>query len=334
MPSSNRQAQSLAKIILIVITVLLVVGVIVGGISLYRLMFSGSLLHGTGTGDIAVPDVTGMAEEQALTVLRGAGLQPKVMERVFSDAQDKGLVFKQNPTAPQQVRRRRTVLLWVSLGRASCIVPDLLGEHINQVQPRLVSAGLQLGSVTKVYYEDVPSGRVLSQSPAAGEEFTSSVPVDVIIADTSDLPRVPMPDVCEMPLSSAEDLLAAKNLHLSKVTYVANDTATSGYVTKQSQAANGEVALGARIELEVALPSAELAAPTRTVTLRIPVPAGPDKQRVRIKVYDNLSAKGQVAYDEERAPGDIVEQKLDLEGKATVQVFINNMGKVYREDRL
>lgn len=329
----KQQARSVAWAILLGVFAVLLAVLIFVVVLTFR-AFSPLISGGEREGTISVGSVVGLEEEAALRALRGQGLAPKVLNRTLNDEQEAGKVFKQNPTEGQKVKRGRQVLLWVSLGRASFTIPDLAGEHIDSVQSKLVKAGLTLGSITKVYYEGVPSGRVLNQNPVAGSDFTSSVPVDVVVADSTNLPRVAVPDITDMPLTAAEDILARGNLHLAKVVYVADDTQPRGAVLKQTPAAGGEAALGSRVELEVALPAAELNSPVKTITLRIPVPTGPAKQRVRIKVYDALNTKGQVAYDTEHAPGDMVEKQLDLEGKATVQVFLNNMDKAWREDRL
>ena len=333
MARTKQKARGVAWGILLTLTLALVTLVIVGFVMLFRL-FSPLLSGGAHGTAISVENVVGKSEEVAIGTLRTQGLVPKVLHRVLSDEQDSGNVFKQNPSAGQKVKRGRTVLLWVSLGRASFIVPDLTGEHIDNVQEKLVAAGLTLGTVTKVYYEGKPAGRVLNQNPIPGYESQATVPVDVWVADKSNLPHNPMPDVTDMQLSAVEDVLARANLHLAKVTYVANDTEQAGTVLKQNVPANTDTPLGKRIELEVAMPSAELTAANKTITVRIPVPSGPAKQKVRIKVYDALNTKGQVAYEKDQAPGEVVEQKLDLEGKATVQIFIDNMDKPYREDQL
>ena len=327
------RAVSTARVIFITFVVLLVVAVIVGFTMLGRIIIS-PLIHGGGSGvEIAVPQVVGLSEENGMQVLRDTKLSPKLVSRVQSDEQQVGFIFKQNPAADEKVRPGRKVLLWVSLGRASFVVPDLSGEHISNVPQVLAKAGLQLGAVTRIYYEGTPAGRVLNQNPAPGQEFTSQIPVDVTVADSTNLPKLAMPDVSEEPLATAEDMLSRSNLHLARVVYVANDSLPSGNVIRQDIAAGTQVALGSRVELEVALPSAVLAAPTKSVTVHIPVPPGPPKQQIKIKVYDDLNPKGNSVCDEERAPGLTVEKQLELQGKASIQIFIGDMSKPYREER-
>jgi eukaryotic-like serine/threonine-protein kinase len=329
MARTKQKARNVAWAILVTVIVALFIVVFV---MLFRL-FS-PLLRGAGGTTISVNNVVGTTEEAAISTLRDQGLAPKVLHRVLSDEAEAGQVFKQNPSAGQKVKRGRTVLLWVSLGRASFTVPDLTDEHIDNVQKKLVAAGLTTGVITKVFYEGKPAGRVLNQNPPPGQEFQATVPVDVWVADSTNRTPVAMPDLVGVQLSAAEEKLASANLHLAKVTYVANDSATRDSVLKQNIAANAQTPLGSRVELEVAIPAAELTAATKTITVRIPVPSGPALQKVRIKVYDSLSSKGTVAFEEDEAPGKVVEQKLSLEGKATVQIFIDSMDKPYREDLL
>ena len=130
-------------------------------------------------------------------------------------------------------------------------------------------------------------------------------------------------------------MLVRDNLHLAKIKYVADDSVGIGTVLRQNVASSLAVDLGTKIELEVAIPEALMAARTKTLTVRITVPQGPEKQPVKIKVYDDLSVGGQVVYPEqEHSPGDIVTQQLELEGKATVFIFVGDMSTPFREEKL
>ena len=90
-----------------------------------------------------------------------------------------GQVIRTSPTAGEQVTRSTPIVLYVAQGRA--VVPDLASEHVSlaQAQERLVAAGFT--STPRVEQRDVDDtalvGRVVEQSPSAGETHDKTVPI-------------------------------------------------------------------------------------------------------------------------------------------------------------
>jgi len=284
---------------------------------------------------VTVPDVVGVAEPDAEKTMRDAGLIPNVVKRVGSDEQPAGMVFQQNPQAGARTKQGHKVSLWVSLGPSIYIVPNLVGEHVDQVPEQLAEARLKLGNIIKIYSTAVDPGKVVNQEPKAGREYTSAISVSVVVADRHNLPKVRMPELVGQRLGTVEDQLVRDNLHLAKVIYVADDSVGLGTVLNQNVPSGQAVDLGTKVELSVALPEALMEARAKTLTARITVPQGPEKQLVKIKVYDDLSVGGQVVYPEQQhSPGDIITQQLELEGKATVFIFVGDMAAPFRKEKL
>jgi len=315
----------------VAIAVVFVAAIVIGVWVLFRAFSSGML--GRASGEVVtVPDLVGLTEDQARSEVGARQLLLSVAQNAPNDEQPQGHIFKQDPEAGQRTRPRSKVTVFISLGPASYTVPKLVGEHLNNVPAILARARLRLGQVTKVYREGEPAGRVINQRPPAGTVLADTTMVEVTVADSSNLPTMIMPDLAGRPLSGAERELAQNNLHLSKVTYVGTDAQPVGTVISQSVAANAEVALGTKVELEVAMSITTKAQHARRLALRIPVPPGPERQRVKIKVFDGLGSR--VVYDEQLSPGVVVDQRIDVEGPARVLVFIDDMNQPFREDDL
>jgi serine/threonine-protein kinase len=329
--TSIRAAQ-VARIIIALLVIVVLVIVIVLIYSLFR-MFSNDVLRGGAV--VEVPDVVGLAEEQAEARLSEVGLvaQDRYKQRLHSDLQPVGCVFKQEPTAGSKTKRTR-VKLWISLGKASFIIPRLTGSQLSEAIVVVRDSGLQLGKITKVYHPGITPGEVVNQDPQAGKEYTSAVSVDLVVVDSGNLPPVTMPELRGEKLNSAENLLVDANLHLAKVTYVADDTVPDTTVIRQSVAAETQVDLGSRIELDVALPTALMEKPVKTITIHVPVPAGPERQTVKIKVFDDHSPQGSVVYEQEQAAGSVVDRREDLAGNAVIYIFIGDLEHPYREVRI
>jgi serine/threonine-protein kinase len=331
--SPNRSAQGVASALLITFIVIIVAAI---GYVGYRLIQAiGGDFGARGGGNVVeVPNVLNKAEAQANEMLRSAGLLPKTMTSNYNDLVPAGQVFQQNPEAGMRIRPGRPVNLYISLGPASFIVPDMYGEHIDNAPARLSKAGFHLGSVQKIYTKQVPNGRIINQSPKKGQEFTTAVNVDLVIADSRNPPKVSMPTLTAQPLALAEELLTRPdyNLQLALVQYVADDASPPLSVVRQDPPAGKEVPIGSRVEVDVAVPTAYKEQTQRTVNLKIPVPNGPDEQQVKIKYYDDLGE--QIKLDEKHHPGEVIECSIDLEGKARILIFIGDMKTPLREEQL
>lgn len=326
------KAAQVARVIvaLVVVIVLVIIGYLI--YSLFN-MFASDVLKGGEV--VTVPDVVGLTEDEANAELHRLGLAAPVrnIQRLHSDLQPIGNVFKQEPTAGSKTKRT-TVKLWISLGKASFIVPALTGNQLSEAAGILRDSGLLVGKITKVYRPEMPPGLVVNQDPGAGKEYTSAIPVDIVVVDNGNRPLIEMPDLRGKRLSSVEAQLVHANLHLAKVTYVGDDTVPDTTVVKQSIEAGQEIELGSRVELEVAVPTALKSKSEKTVTIHVPIPPGPERQLVKIKVFDDHSSGGSVVYEQMHAADSVVDHRQDIKGEAVIFIFIDDMDHPYREERL
>jgi serine/threonine-protein kinase len=324
------KAERVARILFGVLFIVLLTAVIVFAVVIYRAV-SNTVGKASGA-EAIVPNVLGMTQGQAEEALRTRGLGAQVVQNENTNEQPAGNVFHQDPPSGRSVRPGRTVKLTISLGPAVYTVPNLIGEQLGKAPQILERARLRLGAVSKIYKRGAKRGRIVNQNPVASLSLASPAAVDVWVEDSSNLPTVVVPTLCGQSLAQAEELLVKSNLQLAKVTYVADDASATGTVASQKPEANADAALGDKVELVVALPTALKSALAKTLTVRIRIPPGPDKQRVKIKVFDNLGA--QVVQDTMEQPGAIYEAKVPVEGAAKIQIFIGDTNTPFREENL
>lgn len=329
----SKQARSTASAVLGVVISVLVLGIILAAVWLGRLVL-GDFGSGVNRGSVEVPAVLGLDMEAARQTLGQAGFTAKEVQREYSPTVPAGHVIVQNPEAGLSVKRRQVSLV-VSLGPASFVVPELFGEHLSKVPASLRKQGFRLNSVQRVFTKQYASGRVISQNPKKGEEFNNQdIGVDVVVADSTNLPKVDLPDLAGKPLAFAEDLLTRKefNLRLGLVEYVADDSRAPLSIISQDPAGNSQVVMGAKVSLKVAAPTSFMTQRQRNINLRLPVPNGPDEQKVKVKLFDSLGE--QVVLDETHHPGEVLEKSISTEGPAKILIFIGSMDSPLREDRL
>jgi eukaryotic-like serine/threonine-protein kinase len=111
---------------------------------------------------VAVEQYTGLEEINAVNLIRGVGLEPKVI-RLPNDDTPKGVVFEQEPIEGTKLERDSIVVIRVSSGKPKVKVPTVVGTSRDEAVEVLARLGLDARVV------EVPSdrevGTVTGQDP-------------------------------------------------------------------------------------------------------------------------------------------------------------------------
>ena len=138
-------------------------------------------------------------------------------------------------------------------------VPNVVADTVSQATSALAGAALTLGAQTTASSSSVPSGEVISQSPAAGTNVTSGTAVTVVVS--SGPAMVSVPNVVSDTVSQATTALQAVGLTLGNQTTATSNSVPSGEIISENPAASTSVADGAAVSVVV---SSGPAAPTYT----------------------------------------------------------------------
>jgi len=226
-----------------------------------------SLTLSSGPQEVTVPSVLASDRDDAVARLQGPpyGFRVRVEEAHSATGAPAGTVQAQAPAAGESVDTGAAVVVNVSLGAPPVTVPELAGTERDAAQRRLTGAGL--GAVFREEYSDLQPvpGRVIAQSPAAGEQVAGTSPVEVVVSRG---PRtLVLPDLRLRPIEEARAALAALDLSVR----VSEEPppqfgpfvwGTPGLVERQSPAAGSEVVRGQEVVLSTwAAPAAPAPAP-------------------------------------------------------------------------
>src|SRR5665647_965396 len=128
---------------------------------------------------VAVPNVVGMTEADAVAALQAVLLVPAT-----SQASDPtvpvGSVIAQDP-AGGEVEQGSTVNISVSTGPGETAVPDVVGQKEGPATSQLEGAGFTV-TVEQATDPTVPSGDVISQSPGAGSMAPPGSGVTIVVS--------------------------------------------------------------------------------------------------------------------------------------------------------
>ncbi len=178
-----------------------------------------------------VPSVLDRPQDQAMTAVRAAHLDPTVSE-AFSEDVTAGTVMAVRPGVGSSVRRGSEVVLTVSKGPERYVVPDLVGSTLAEAKRQLTATHLGLGKVTKAFSEKVPEGQVVSLSPKVG----ASVKRDATVALVLSRGRQPIEvaDYTGKDAEAAARALADLGLKVDATKQENSDTVAKGDVISQS----------------------------------------------------------------------------------------------------
>ena len=130
-----------------------------------------------GPQEVAVPDVEGLALDEARGRLRAKGFGTEVRRRQSSE-EDSGRVLEQSVSGGRQVKEGSRILLAVGEGPRTVPdggeprregVPDLVGLPYPEAEQALREAGFVLGGVVEEPSQTVSAGVILAQDPGAGD---------------------------------------------------------------------------------------------------------------------------------------------------------------------
>ncbi|MGI6460283.1 MAG: PASTA domain-containing protein [Candidatus Hydrogenedentales bacterium] len=141
-----------------------------------------NLVISKGVQPVAVPNVVGKTETEAISALVAAGLTVGIITQQYSNTVPAGQVIGQSPAAGAQVAPGSAVNLVISKGVQPVSVPSVVGKTETEAISALVAAGLTVGNITQQYSNTVPAGMVIAQDPAPSETVVPGSPIHLSIS--------------------------------------------------------------------------------------------------------------------------------------------------------
>ena len=209
----------------------------------------------TGT-QVAVPDVVGRTQPEAVTILETAGFTVKTEQTENAEVPE-GTVFDQDPDAGQKVDEGSEITVIVSSTRAPVQVPNLVGQQDVDAAAQLEAIGLT-ADFERVDDPDVAAGIVIAQDPPPGEELPPESAVRLEVSNGPGSEQVP--DVAGRTPEEAANILGRAGFETS-FAEEASDTVEDGKVTRTDPPAGSDLAKGETVTVFVSTGSASATVP-------------------------------------------------------------------------
>lgn len=208
-----------------------------------------ALVISQGPAPVAVPNVLNMTRTAAQAALTGAGLAVGTVTQAYSGTVPVNNVISQNPVAGTLLPPGNAVALIISQGPAPVTVPNVLNMTQAAAQTTITGAGLTVGEVTQAHSATVPTGQVVSQTPAVGTFLPPGSAVALVISQGP--PPVAVPNVLNMTQTAAQTAITAAGLALGEVTQAYSATVPAGQVVSQTPAAGTLLPPGSSVSFAV-----------------------------------------------------------------------------------
>ncbi len=202
---------------------------------------------------VAVPDVVGLSEDEAVGTLEDLGLRANVRTREDGSA-SAGTVITQSPSAGASLEQGSRVDLVVAKEpevtepeSEDVQVPNVVGMTQANAESTLRSANLS-AAIVKTSDDSVPKGQVIAQLPTAGTVVAPASEVGVLVS-TGPAPAdedVEVPGVTGKQRSDAESTLTGAGFKAQAIAIESDDEA-AGYVFSQVPSAGDEAPKGSTV---------------------------------------------------------------------------------------
>ncbi|WP_153814560.1 Stk1 family PASTA domain-containing Ser/Thr kinase [Streptomyces sp. SUK 48] len=166
-----------------------------------------------GPETVKVPDLAGLPLAEARKKLKGAGLEPGMVTREFSDDIDAGEVISTAPRTGTERHAGSAIALTVSKG-SPIDVPDVTGDDPADARQELTGAGLKVKIASEQVNSEYDKGKVARQSPGDGKQAASGDTVTLTLSKGPQM--IEVPDVTGDSVDDAHQALEDAGFQVSE----------------------------------------------------------------------------------------------------------------------
>lgn len=276
-----------------------------------------------------VPDLTKKSVDTAIDTLANVNLSIRKAGEEYQPDIPAGHVIRQLPPAGTTVREGKVIRVWLSQGKESIEVPDVVGLLQRNAEFTLRQSHLLSGNKQTAYSLTVEKGYVISQNPVAGTLTNKGQAVDLVISSGKPLSsQILMPDFRQKKLPEVNRWASENNIEI-KLTEDKESLFPKGTIIKQSPAPDSE--LSARNNtINITVSGRPVAEGEKTQRIYYELPQGKYENRVKIVLIDYIGERD--LLDEMKQPGSKIDITVPYGGDATYRIYVD--GVLVREKEL
>lgn len=171
-----------------------------------------------------MPGVTGQSLDDAKAKLEGSDYNFTVKTQTQVSTEDPNTVLEQNPKLGAEVQKGSTITLTIAKAAEKATVPDVAGKSCDEAKAAMTANNL-VGNCTEIDVTDQnQADKVVSTVPSIGSSVDKNSSVNIQIGKVQ-AQTFQMPQVTQMTLAQAKQVLAQNNLQLGNVAGSQDDNA-------------------------------------------------------------------------------------------------------------
>ncbi|EAC4591546.1 Stk1 family PASTA domain-containing Ser/Thr kinase [Listeria monocytogenes] len=245
-------------------------------------------LLGKSPDEVAVPDVSGKTEDQAVALLQKEGFVIGKTAEKNSDEIAEGKVINTAPEAGEMKEKGTKINLFVSIGSKKITMDDYTGRSYTDTKAILEQQGFKNISSEEAYSSEVGKGMIISQTPTQGTEVVAKS-TDVKFVVSKGAEPITLKDLRGYTKTAVEDYASPLGLKVSSKEENSS-TVEKGQVISQSPSAGTAMNAGDTIEIVISAGPKEKQVKEVTKTFNIPYTPSdednPQPQKVQIYIQD------------------------------------------------
>ncbi len=245
----------------------------------------------------------------------------------YNNEYAKGVIYDQNPKPGTSVKVNSDIRVKVSKGKETYKLPDFTGQDAAQVIAQLKEWGIDDYDEKALFSDTIPAGSVVKTIPTAGAEVAAGDTVTLYVSMGREEKLVTVPDLMGIDLEDAKTLLNNYKLKIGKITYDEEneDEQPEGTITKQSPAADSQVAQNTLIDIVVA--GSDQGGVSLTIFIALP-------QEINRMVKMSATLDGTLVQEDTVNPSELKTWKPVFRGEGNVEVNIFFDGELYQSYEL
>ncbi len=192
---------------------------------------------------LSYDDAKATASELGLDIIK-SGEQESTMQA--------GTVVYQDIEEGTEIKEGMVVSLIIAKDSKTRTMPDVMGNSEDNAS-LAIKAVIPNADITLNYEfsEESAIGKVLSQSPNAGDEISDTTPFVLSISKGEEFTNAKVPNLIGLSADQAQKTIQENGLAVGSVTEMASDTVASGFVITQTLKIGDEVPKGSVISIVV-----------------------------------------------------------------------------------
>ena len=200
-------------------------------------------------GQITVPNLVKITEENALNMLEQLGLKGNKTGESKSEY-PAGTIISQEQEAGTKVDQGTVINYVVSAGTDSPVVPEVTGYSQSEAEAAIIALGLET-SIEQEYSDTVAIGKVIHIDPVAGTKLSAGSTVKLVVSLGEEDKKVPVPDVKGKDEAIAKKTLTDSGFQVTVETTETAEGVEDGCVASQSISAGTEADPGTTVTIYV-----------------------------------------------------------------------------------